>query len=295
MDDLSASSVFPRPPVLQFFRNLFGGHRHVTQEGKTSKTKDPKGKDDIGGQLVEGSGQADSEAMLLGKNLSTTKFSPGGIHEGMMENYTKGTTLLKEMENTTPFYENKLSDLLNSTGMEMGDASGFAGCIICRPAPRPCEKFPVSGQENEDFGDNEALAEDGASQLPCADDGVSMATGTIGDVKYSGAEEEREHLLKEDAEPETTKTESHPWNRLINMYKQRRRLLASKGSHVKDVPSQPLIEEEAMLDLVVYGIAAPKAHVTLSNSAKSASACGLPEDEARYVADDDEIARRDFG
>nr|XP_020653605.1 uncharacterized protein LOC110081331 isoform X2 [Pogona vitticeps] len=293
METLTASSVSRRPPVLQFFRNLFGGSRRVTQEGQTPKAKVPKEKDD---QLLERSGQAESEAMLLGKKLITTKISPSEVHEGMMEQHSKGPSLLKEtaFENTTPAYENKLSELLNSTELEVGDADGFAGSMIHQLVQHPCEKVLVAGAEKEESSDSETLAEDGTSQLLCADDGVSMAAGTIAGVKDSSAEEEREYLLK-DVRAEPAKTELYPWNRLINMYKQRRRLSSSKRSHVQRVPAQPLIEEEATLDLVVYGIAEPKAHVTLSNSAKIPSVCGFRENEAREMVDDCEIAHRDFG
>nr|XP_016848791.1 PREDICTED: uncharacterized protein LOC100554036 [Anolis carolinensis] len=126
------------------------------------------------------------------------------------------------------------------------------------------------------------------------DEGVSMVVDSMADVKDCSVEEEKEHLLKEDEQTEPPKAEVSPWNRLINMYKQRRRLPASKVTH-QVIPPQPLIEDEATLDLMIYGMAAPKAHVTLSNSSGADCAYGLPETEARENAGDCEVTEKNAG
>ncbi|XP_042321129.1 uncharacterized protein LOC121929547 isoform X2 [Sceloporus undulatus] len=139
-----------------------------------------------------------------------------------------------------------------------------------------------------------AFPRDEVSQVLHAADGISMAVGSIADVKDCSAEEEKEHLLKEDVQTEAPKTELSPWNRLINMYKQRRRLPAPK-SHHQDISAQPLIEGETTLDLMVFGIAASKDHVPLTKPCGAGSAYGVPENEAGEIAGDCEITQRNLG
>ncbi|XP_033008494.1 uncharacterized protein LOC117048589 [Lacerta agilis] len=291
MDTLTASSVSNRPWVLQFFRNLFGSSRHVTQEGQRTKAKD---EDNAKSELLE-SPLPDKglEATLPGKEPDATNTSPNEICGGLMGSCPEELSLLKEISlgDTTPTKENKLPTSFHSARMEMGDSGGFADPMISGMAKDPCEKVPVTGEKEEESDDRETVGKDEFPQVLCADDGVAMSAGSMTDVKGCSVEEEREHLLKEDVQEEPPKADLSPWNRLLNMYKQRRWLPASKV----DIPVQPVVEDDATLDLMVYGIATPKAHVTLSNSSAVASACGLPENEDGEVAGDCETALRGPG
>ncbi|XP_053248981.1 uncharacterized protein LOC128416014 [Podarcis raffonei] len=288
MDTLTASSVSSRPWVLQFFRNLFGSGRHVTQEGQRPKAKD---EDNAKSELLDSPLPENGlEATLPGQEPDATKTSPSEICGGLMGSCPEELSLLKELSlgDTTPTNENKLPASFHSARMEMGDSDGFANPMISGLAKDPCEKVPVTGEKEEESDDRETVGKDEFPQVLCADDGVAMSAGSMTDVKGCSAEEEREHLLKEDAqEGEPPKADLSPWNRLLNMYKQRRWLPASKG----DIPVQPVVED----DLMVYGIATPRPHVTLSNSSAVCSACGLPENEDGEGAGDCETALRGPG
>ncbi|XP_061486602.1 uncharacterized protein LOC133386848 [Rhineura floridana] len=293
MDTLTATSVSSRPWVLQFLRNLFGSNRHVMQEDQRPN-EEANDKVNVKSELLD-SPLPDNglETTLLGKEPdTTTTTSSSEICEGLMGGCPEELSLLKEISlgDTTPINENKQSILFNSTGTEMGDSDGFADSVISNLAQGPCENVPVIGEKKEKSGDRGTLGKDGFPQVLCADDGIAMAAGSMTDVKGCSAEEEREHLLKEDVREEPAKAELSPWNRLLNMYKQRRRLPASKVLH-EDIPVQPVIEDEATLDLMIYGTATPKPHVILSNSL----VCGLSEYEDGAVAGDCEMTLRGPG
>ncbi|XP_044287851.1 uncharacterized protein LOC123024324 [Varanus komodoensis] len=294
MDPLATSSVSSRLWVLQFFRNLFGSRQQVTQEGQSPQA-DAEEKDDVRSELL-GCPLPDSDMMLLGKEMSTANTSSHDIFEGVTESHSEELSLLKEMrleDTTIPGDEKKLSALLKSTGMGMGDSDGSADSIISNSEQHPREKNHATGKKNKESGDR---GKDGISQVLSTDDEVSMTTGPMAEIKDTSTEEEKEHLLKEDVRLEPPKAELSPWNRLISMYKQRRRLPASKVSHLQDIPAQPVIEDEATLDLMIYGIAAPKAHITLSNSPGTVSACDrLPDNKVREVDGDCETEHRDSG
>ncbi|XP_042321128.1 uncharacterized protein LOC121929547 isoform X1 [Sceloporus undulatus] len=297
MDTLTASSVPSRPWVLQFFRNLFGGSRQVVQEGQRPK-EEAQEKEELGSQFLDCPlGLSDTEAMLpTDQELGATETSPIEIQEGERESHTEELSLLKgrSFRKATPRNKKKLFGLLNSGEMEMGGSHGFTGTMIGQLVEHPCETVPAAGEKNNEPGDRETLGKDEVSQVLHAADGISMAVGSIADVKDCSAEEEKEHLLKEDVQTEAPKTELSPWNRLINMYKQRRRLPAPK-SHHQDISAQPLIEGETTLDLMVFGIAASKDHVPLTKPCGAGSAYGVPENEAGEIAGDCEITQRNLG
>ncbi|XP_053098447.1 uncharacterized protein LOC128321925 isoform X2 [Hemicordylus capensis] len=284
MDTLTASSVSSRPWVLQFFRNLFGS-RHVTQEGEGPKANAKESKDDKSELL-------DTEATLPGKGPENNT-SPNEIHEGVMDSCAKELSEMKHISlgDTIPTDEKKLS-LCNPTGLEMGDSEGFADSMTSNLAQDQCEKALVSGEKKrESSGDRGTVGKDEIASVLCVDnEEVSMATGGIEDCS---AEDEREHLLKEDVGAEPPKAELSPWNRLVNMYKQRRRLHSSKVPHLQDIPAQPETEDEATLDLMIYGFATPKFHVDLSDSPGTTCVCGLPENEAMELVDHCEAAQGD--
>ncbi|KAH0618787.1 hypothetical protein JD844_018263 [Phrynosoma platyrhinos] len=299
MDTLTASSVPSRPWVLQFFRNLFGGSRHVVQEKERPKAEEAQGKEEVGSQLLGCPlGLSDTEAMLpTDQELGATETSPIEIQESVIERRNEELSLLKgcSFRKATPRNKKKLCNLLNSKEMEMGGSHGFTGTKISLLVEHPCKAVPAPGEKKNEPGDRQTLGKDEVSQVLQTDDGVSMIMETMANVKDCSTEEEKEHLLKEDVQTEPPKAELSPWNRLINMYKQRRRLPASKVSHLQDISAQSVIEGETTLDLMVYGIAATKAHVTLSKPCGAGSAYGILENEAREIAGDCEITQRNLG
>ncbi|KAM6458376.1 uncharacterized protein PHA67_016008 [Liasis olivaceus] len=320
MDTLTASSVSNRPWVLQFFRNLFGSSRHVTQEGERPKAG-VKEKDDIKSELLD-CPLSDTEVADLGQEPDIPKTSSSEICQAVMGSPTEELPLMKEVTlgDTSVKDENKLSALFNSTRMDLGDTDPFAESMLSNNG-----RVSAAGEKehetseggtpgklmkpkslwgkkkrggNVPFTEQRPLEHTPKHEITpavCADDGISMAAGSIVEIKDCNVEDETEHLLKEDVQIEPPKSELSPWNRLINMYKQRRRLPASKVSNVQDIPTQPVIEDEATLDLMVYGIATPKAHVTLSSSPESSCTLMLPENEIREMAGDCEIVHEDTG
>ncbi|XP_025025929.1 uncharacterized protein LOC112541307 [Python bivittatus] len=290
MDTLTASSVSNRPWVLQFFRNLFGSSRHVTEEGERPKAGE-KEKDDIKSELLD-CPLSDTEVAVPGQEPDIPKTSSSEICQAVMGSHTEELPLMKEVTlgDTSVKDENKLSALFNSTRMDLGDTDPFAESMLSNNG-----RVSAAGEKKHETSEGGTLGKHEITPAVCADDGISMAAGSIADIKDCNVEDETEHLLKEDVQIEPPKSELSPWNRLINMYKQRRRLPASKVSNVQDIPTQPVIEDEATLDLMVYGIATPKAHVTLSSSPESSCTLMLPENEIREMAGDCEIAHEDTG
>ncbi|KAL8178908.1 UNVERIFIED_CONTAM: hypothetical protein K2H54_057577 [Gekko kuhli] len=216
------------PWVLQFFRNLFGSSsRHVRLEGQGPKA-DTNEKECVKSELLD-SPLPDTEARLSFKNTEPDDTSFSEICEGVMDSHAeKLPAHLKEISigDTISTAEKTFSTLLESTGLEMGDSDGFADSTISKLADDPTEKVPASGEKK---GHRGTLGKDKISQALCADDEqVSMAARSLAVTEDCSAEEERESLLKEDVRVEPPKAELSRWNRLINMYKQRRRLPATK-------------------------------------------------------------------
>uniref|UniRef100_A0ACB8F4Y5 Uncharacterized protein n=1 Tax=Sphaerodactylus townsendi TaxID=933632 RepID=A0ACB8F4Y5_9SAUR len=200
----------------------------MRQEGQGAKT-DTKEKEDVKSELLD-SPLPDTEAKLSFKNTEPDNTSCNEICEGEMDSHTeKLSGHLKEISlgDTVSTAEKALSTLLESTGLEMGDSDVFADSTISELAPGPVEKDPPSGEKKSHRG---TLGKHEISQPLCADDEeVSMAARSLAVTEdFCSAEEEREYLLKEDVRVEPPKAELSRWNRLINMYKQRRRLPASK-------------------------------------------------------------------
>ncbi|XP_060089263.1 uncharacterized protein LOC132567603 [Heteronotia binoei] len=289
MDTLTASSVSSRPWVLQFFRNLFGSSRHVRLEGQGPKA-DAKEKESVQSELLD-SPLPDTEARLSFKNTELDNTSFTEICEAVMDSHAeKLSGHLKEISlgDTISTAEKTFSTLLESTGLEMGDSDGFADSKINKLAHHPTEIVPASDEKKSHRG---TLGMDEISQAPCADDEVSMAARSLAVTEDCSAEEERELLLKEDVRVEPPKTELSRWNRLINMYKQRRRLPATKVSHLQSIPAQPETEDEATVDLMIYGVATPKPQFILSDSSGTAYVCGFPGNESGDLAGHCETAQ----
>ncbi|XP_077192449.1 uncharacterized protein LOC143836838 [Paroedura picta] len=285
MDTLTASSVSSRPWVLQFFRNLFGSSRHVRLEGQGPKA-DAKEKEGVKSELLD-SPLPDTEARLSFKNTEPDNTSFNEICEGVIDSHAeKLSGHLKEISlgDTISTAEKTFSTLLESTGLEMGDSDGFADSTLRKLAHDPAEQIPASDVKK---GHRETPGKDEISQALCADDDeVSMAAKSVAVSEDCSAEEEREHLLKEDVRVETPKAELSRWNRLINMYKQRRRLPATKVSHLQPIAMQPETEDEATVDLMIYGVATSKPHITLSKSSGTACVCGIPGNESGDLSAD---------
>ncbi|XP_062834528.1 uncharacterized protein LOC100554036 [Anolis carolinensis] len=296
METLTASSVSSRPWVLQFFRNLFGSTRHVSQERQPSKVEAEE-KEAVGGQLLDCPlGLSDTDAMLPpDEEPAMTELPSCDIHEDVIESHIEGLSLRKDSRFRQAIPRNKkLSDLLRSAEVEKKGSEGLTSSMISQLVEQPGEGAPAAGEKKNEPNVKEIVGKNEVLQDLQEDEGVSMVVDSMADVKDCSVEEEKEHLLKEDEQTEPPKAEVSPWNRLINMYKQRRRLPASKVTH-QVIPPQPLIEDEATLDLMIYGMAAPKAHVTLSNSSGADCAYGLPETEARENAGDCEVTEKNAG
>ncbi|XP_039179090.1 uncharacterized protein LOC120298930 isoform X2 [Crotalus tigris] len=282
--------------VLQFFRNLFGGSRHVTQEGEKPMTG-VKEKDDIKSELLD-CALSDTEVAIPSQEPCIPKTTSSEICPVVMSGQTEELPLMKEatLGDTALKDENELSALFNSTRMDLGDTDPFAESVLSNN-----ERVSVAGEKDHNSSDRGTLEKHEITPVIYADDGVSMAAGSMADIKDCNVEDEMEHLLKEDVQKEPPKSELSPWNRLINMYKQRRRLPASKviplclpiQSNIQAIPTQPVTEDEATLDLMIYGIANPNA--ATSSSPKAFCILELPENEIREMAGDCEIACQDTG
>ncbi|XP_026533987.1 uncharacterized protein LOC113419011 [Notechis scutatus] len=288
METLTASSVSNRAWVLQFFRNLFGGSRHVTQEGE-KPTAGVKEKDDIKSELLD-CALSDTEVAIPNQEPPIPKMTSSEICPMVISSHTEELPLMKEatLGDTSLKDENKVSALFNSTRMDLGDTESFAESMLSNN-----ERVSAAGEEGHNSSDRGTLGKHEITPIICAEDGVSLAAGSMTDIKDCNAEDETEHLLKEDVQKEPAKSELSPWNRLINMYKQRRRLPASKMSNIQVIPTQPVTEDEATLDLMIYDIANPSA--APSSSPKAFCILELPENEIREMADDREIACQDTG
>ncbi|XP_034270547.1 uncharacterized protein LOC117663984 isoform X3 [Pantherophis guttatus] len=303
LEGLPSRGVRKRAWVLQFFRNLFGGSRHVTQEGE-KPTAGVKEKDDIKSELLD-CALSDTEVAIPSQEPSVPKMTSSEICPVVMSSPTEELSLMKEatLGDTALKDENNVSALFNSTRMDLGDTAPFAESMLSNN-----ERVSAAGEEDHNSSDRGTLGKHEITPVTYAEDGVSMAAGSMADIKDCNVEDETEHLLKEDVQKESPKSELSPWNRLINMYKQRRRLPASKvannsylqiplwlpiQSNVQIIPTQPVTEDEATLDLMIYGIANPSA--TTSSSPKAFCILELPENEIREMADDHEIACQDTG
>ncbi|KAJ6659859.1 hypothetical protein lerEdw1_018315 [Lerista edwardsae] len=65
-------------------------------------------------------------------------------------------------------------------------------------------------------------------------------------------------------------------------------------SHLQDIPAQPQIEDDATLDLMMYGLTTLKPQVNLPDAPETSGACGLPENEAEELAGHCEGAQGDL-
>ncbi|XP_070604621.1 uncharacterized protein [Erythrolamprus reginae] len=286
METLTASSVSNRAWVIQFFRNLFGGSRNVTQEGE-KPTAGVKEKDDIKSELLD-CALSDTEVAIPSQEPSISKMTLTEVCPVVMSSHTEELSLMKEatLGDTALKDENKLSVLFNSTRMGIGDTDPFAESRLSNN-----EKVSAVGEEDHNTSDRETLGKH--ETTPVAEGGISMSAGSMDCIKDYNVEDETEHLLKEYVQKEAPKSELSPWNRLINMYKQRRRLPASKVSNVQVIPTPPVTEEGATLDLMIYGIEKPNA--ATSSSPKAFCVLELPENEIREMAGDCDKACQDTG
>ncbi|CAM5119625.1 unnamed protein product [Natator depressus] len=274
-----------RPSVLQLVRNLFG-LRQSTQEGPETRA-DAQERGDVGDREEDSSlvpaGAESETSQPAGKEL--TGDHPTDEPRGDATGDRMGE-ILGELKNSslggTPSSRGRRSPpTLDHSGMEMGDAGVFVNTAVGKDktAQDPCNR--ISGREaervGEASGDTGTWGKAGISQVPRTDnEGVRPTAGPLAlTAQDFCAKEEREHLLKEDLNGGSPKAELSPWNKLINMYKQRRKLPVPK-----EHPVQLEMEEGATLNLTVYEFATPEPHLISSESSGTALIYRFPNDRA---------------
>ncbi|XP_067387713.1 uncharacterized protein [Emydura macquarii macquarii] len=276
-----------RTSVLQLFRNLFGLRQSRLKVPETRADAQDRG--DVRDQEENSSlvpVVADSQpSQPAGKELKgnhLTNEPCGDATDNCMEE------ILGEMKDIslrdTPSSSGRRSPrMLDHRGMEMGDSGGFLNTAMSKEnkaAQDPCSR--ISGREvermGEASGDTGMWGKAGISQVLRADNqGITLTAGPLAMTpKDFHTKEEKERLLKEDLNGGSPKAELSPWNKLINVYKQRRKLPVPKF-HLHENPAQLGMEEGSTLNVTVYGFASSESHLISSKSSSTALIYRLPD------------------
>ncbi|XP_053880792.1 uncharacterized protein LOC128835379 isoform X1 [Malaclemys terrapin pileata] len=274
-----------RPSVLQLVRNLFGLRQSV-QEGPEARADaqesgDVRDLEENSSLLPAGAESETSEPAA--KELTgdhPTDETHGDATGNRMEE------ILGELKNISlggaPSSHGRRSPpMLDPSGMELGDSGGFVNTAVGKDKTAQDLCSGISGREaervGEASGDTGTWGKAGISQvLPADNEGITLTAGPLAMTpKDFHAKEERECLLKEDLNGGSPKAELSPWNKLVNMYKQRRKLPVPKEN-----PVQLEMEEGSTLNLTVYEFATPEPHLISSKSSSTALIFRFPDDGA---------------
>nr|XP_014427114.2 uncharacterized protein LOC106731718 [Pelodiscus sinensis] len=281
-----------RPSVLQLVRNLFGLRQSV-QEGPEIRADAQERGDTT--DLEENSflvpDVADSENCLTaGKELTGDHPTrePCGDATGNQVEEILGE--LKDISLGDIPSSRSRSPTLDPSGMEMGDSGGFVNVAMSKEnktAQDPCCRISAREAERvgEASGDTGTWGKDGISQVPHPDDeGITPTAGPLAITPEElHAKEEREHLLTEALNGGSPKAGLSPWNKLINMCKQRRKLPIPKH-HLQENPAQLGMKEGPTLNLTLYEFATSEPHLISSKSSTTTLIYRLPDAGAEETA-----------
>ncbi|XP_074833400.1 uncharacterized protein LOC142001759 [Carettochelys insculpta] len=279
-----------RVSMLQLVRKLFGLRQSV-QEGPEPRNAQERG-DFM--DLEENSflvpDVADSQnSQTAGKELTGDQPAdkPQGDTTGNRMEETLGELSDLSLGGIPSSQGRRSPPTQDPSGLEMGDSGGFVNTAVGKDkktAQDPANR--LSGRQTERlgeaYGDTGTWGKAGISQVLHADD--ERLTPTAGPpavtLEKCHAKEERKHLLKDDLSGGSPKAAWSPWNKFINMYKQRRKLPLPK-LHLQENPEQLGMEEgPPTLNITVYEFATPAPHLISSKSSTTALICRLPDDKA---------------
>ncbi|KAH1170562.1 uncharacterized protein LOC123369289 isoform X1 [Mauremys mutica] len=274
-----------RLSVLQLIRNLFGLRQSV-QEGPETRA-DAQESGDIrdleeNSSLVPAGAESEtSEPEVKELTGDHTTDEPRGDATGDHMEEILGELKNISLGGAPSRHGRRSPPMLYPSGMEIGDSGGFVNTAVGKDktAQNPCSG--ISGREaervGEASGDTGTWGKAGISQVLHADnEGITPTAGPLAMTpKDFHAKEEREHLLKEDLNGGSPKAELSPWNKLVNMYKQRQKLPVPKEN-----PVQLEMEEGSTMNLTVYEFATPEPHLISSQSSSTALIYRFPDDGA---------------
>ncbi|XP_032624687.1 uncharacterized protein LOC116818118 [Chelonoidis abingdonii] len=274
-----------RPSLFQLVRNLFGLRQSV-QEGPETRADAQESEDfrDLEeNSSLEPAGAESETSEPEVKELTgdhTTEEPHGDATSDRMEEIL-GELKSISLGGAPSSHGRRFPPIVDPSGMKIGDSGGFVNTAVDKDktAQNPCSG--ISGREaervGEASGDTGTWGKAGTSQVLHADnEGITLTAGPLAMTpKDFHAKKKRERLLKEDLNGGSPKAELSPWNKLINMYKQGRKLPVPKEN-----PVQLEMEEGSTLNLTVYEFATPEPCLISSKSSSTALIYRFPDGSA---------------
>ncbi|XP_019369738.1 PREDICTED: uncharacterized protein LOC109295370 isoform X1 [Gavialis gangeticus] len=269
-----------RPSLLQLLRNLLGLRKSTREgQGTSARVKTMGNIKDQDADNPADPAAAESEPILpSGKQLTGNPLADEPQENTLEEFVEEIKEELKEIS---------LGGTSLTRGMEMGDTPGFANIPLSREGRMAQElDGKTSGQAvkfmEEASGDTGSLRKARVSQVLLADtEGLASAAGDLPTpMEDFSAEDEREHLLKEDLHAESPKEELSPWNKLISLYKQQWKLPVPKEN-----PLEWKKEEGSPVNLTASGFVTPVPHHISAESFGTTVICRLPRDRVEETID----------